>query len=66
MEMMATTLPGEAVHVEPRGREDPLPPPFAPGVRVLSEECPGELDPAGTATEVGLVLRAHVVDVRHQ
>jgi hypothetical protein len=30
---------------------------------VFSQEGPGKLDPAGAATEVGLVLCPHLVDV---
>jgi hypothetical protein len=41
VEMMAATLAGEPVHVEPCGGEDPLPRPFAPGMRVLPQEGSG-------------------------
>jgi hypothetical protein len=41
VEMVAATLAGEPVHVQPRGREDSLPRPFAPGARVLPEEGAG-------------------------
>ena len=52
VEMVAAALAGEAVHVESRGGEDPLPRLFAPRVRVLPQEGSGQLDPAGSATEV--------------
>ena len=35
-----------------RGREEPLPGPFAAGVRVLSGQVSRELDPAGAAIEI--------------
>src|SRR5206468_7829144 len=54
VEMMAATLAGETVHVEPCGWKDPLPRPFAPGMRILPQEGSGSLDPAGPATEIGL------------
>jgi hypothetical protein len=41
VEMVAVPLASETVHVESRGREDPLPRPFAPGVWILPEESPG-------------------------
>ena len=63
VEMVAAALPGETIHVESRGGEDSLPRPFPTGVRVLPQEGSGQLDPAGTAPEVGLVLCPHLVDV---
>jgi hypothetical protein len=41
VEMVAATLAGNVVHVESRGREDPLPRPFTPSVWVLAEEGSG-------------------------
>src|SRR5439155_426848 len=66
MEVVTATLPGETLHVEARGREDPLPPPVPAGVRVLARQGVGQLDPAGAATEVGLVLLARALEVGDQ
>jgi hypothetical protein len=41
VEMVAAPLAGEAIHIESGGRKDPLPRPFAPGMRVLPEEGSG-------------------------
>jgi hypothetical protein len=41
VEMVAATLAGETVHAEPCGWENPLPRPFAPGLRVLPQEGSG-------------------------
>src|SRR5437667_458151 len=41
VEMMAPPLTGETVHVEPCSGENPLPRPFAPGMRVLPQEGSG-------------------------
>lgn len=50
--MMAAALPGQTVDVVSRGGEHPLPRPFAPGMGVLVQERPGQLDPAGSSTAV--------------
>ena len=41
VEMVAATLAGETVHIESCGGEDPLPRPFASGMRVLPQEGSG-------------------------
>ena len=41
VEMVAAPLPGDAIHIESGGRKDPLPRPFASGMRVLPEEGSG-------------------------
>jgi hypothetical protein len=41
VEMVAAPLPGDAIHIESGGRKDPVPRPFAPGMRVLPEEGSG-------------------------
>ena len=46
VEVVTATLAGDAVHVDARGREDPLPSPGSPGVRVLAQERPGQVDSA--------------------
>ena len=56
VEMVTATLAGDAVHVDARGREDPLPSPGSARVRVLAEERAGQLDPAGAVPEVVFVL----------
>lgn len=58
VEVVAAPLAGHGLYVETRGGEDPLPAPFAPGVRVLAQERAGQFDPAGAVAEVGLVLLA--------
>src|SRR5262249_32549925 len=49
---VAAALAGDAVHVDTRGREDPLPTPIPPGVRVFAKKRAGQLDPACPAPEV--------------
>ena len=66
MEVVTATLAGDAVHVDARGREDPLPSPGSARVRVLAEERAGQLDPAGAVPEVAFVLPAHPLEVPKQ
>src|SRR5262249_50718241 len=61
VEVVPTTLAGDAVHVDARGREDPLPSPGSARVRVLAEERAGQLDPARAVPEVAFVLPAHAL-----
>ena len=56
VKVVPASLAGDGLHVETRGGEDPLPAPFAAGVRVLAQQRAGQFDPAGAVTEVGLVL----------
>jgi hypothetical protein len=58
VEMVPAPLPRDAIHIETRGRENPLPGPVAARLPVLTNESARQLDPAGTAPKVGLVLRA--------
>src|SRR5215470_20073496 len=66
VEVVPATLAGDAVHVNARGREDPLPSPGSAGVRVLAEERAGQLDPAGAVPEVVVVLPAPPLEVGEQ
>ena len=63
MQMVAAALTGGPVEVVPRSGEDPLPGPLAAGVRVLAGQGPGPLDPAGAASQVGLVLALHALEM---
>ena len=56
VKMMAPSLARGAVDVEAGCREDPLPWPFVAGVWVLACEGPGQFDPAGAASQVGIML----------
>src|SRR5437867_7736212 len=66
MEMVTATLAGLGVHVKTRGRKYPLPPQFAPGVRVLAYQRARQLDPGRAAPEIGLVRFSDALDVTHQ
>lgn len=66
VEVVTAMLAGDAVHVDARGREDPLPSPGSARVRVLAEERAGQLDPAGAVPKVVFVLPAHPLEVREQ
>src|SRR5829696_5019398 len=57
---------GTEVVVMARRREDPLPAPFAGGVRILAPQGIGEGDLARTVGEVTLVLLADVFQVQSQ
>src|SRR5262245_55077370 len=46
MQMMATTLAGDLVHVGARGWKDPLPSPLTARVRILPREGPRQVNPA--------------------
>ena len=41
VKVMAAPLAGGAVHLEARGREDPLPSPVSAGARILAQERAG-------------------------
>src|SRR5437867_8998478 len=66
VEMVAAALAREAIHIYAGGREDPLPPQSRPAFGYSASQRAGELDPAGALPEVGLVLRAHALDVGDQ
>jgi hypothetical protein len=66
VEVVAAPLAGHGLYVETRGREDPLPAPFAAGVRVPAQERAGQFDPTGAVAEVGLVLLASAFQVGGQ
>jgi hypothetical protein len=66
VEVVTATLAGDAVHVEARGREEPLPSQGSARVRVLAEERAGQLDPAGAVPEVAVVLPAPPLEVGEQ
>jgi hypothetical protein len=63
VQMVAAALTGGPVEVVPRGWEDPLPGPVTAGVRVLAGQGPGQLDPAGATSHVGLVLPLHALEM---
>jgi len=56
VQVVATPLARHSVDVEAGGRKHPLPYPLAPGVRVLPGERPGQLHPAGSASQISIVL----------
>jgi len=63
VQVMTAALARGAVEVEAGGRKDPLPRPLPAGVRILAGQGPGQLDPAGTACQVGLVLPLYSLQV---
>jgi hypothetical protein len=63
VEMMSPTLPGPAIRMEPRRREDPLPRPFAAGIGILSRQRVRKLDPPRTHCYVPRVEPAHALDM---
>src|SRR4030067_752310 len=56
VQVMAPLLGRLAVHVVPSCRKRPLPGPLSPCIRVLARERAGQLDPAGAARQVLVVL----------
>lgn len=66
VEMVAAVVAAGLVPVHARGGEDPLPGPLAPGVGVFAFEGCGELDPAGAAGAVLLVLQADTLEVARE
>src|SRR5262245_12526005 len=64
MKVMPAELTGFAVTVVAGGGKDPLPAPFAAGVRVLLRECVRQLDPTGASGEVQIMELARGFDVR--
>ena len=58
VQMMPAELAGEAVAVETRGREDPLPGSFSTGVRVLPQQRRRQFHPATAPRQIVLVLGA--------
>jgi len=63
VQVVASLLACLALDVVSRGGEDPLPGPLAGGGRDLLGERAGELDPAGAAHEVALVLGPYALEV---
>ena len=55
VQAVAAPLTGHAVHIEASRREDPLPSPGSPGVRVLAQERPGQVDSASTMPEIAFI-----------
>lgn len=66
MQMVAAALSGGVVDVGSRGREDPLPGPLPTGVRILSREGRGQLDPTGPGGQVALMQLLDGGDVADQ
>lgn len=66
VEVVAAALAGHPVHIEARGREDPLPAPLPAGMRVLPLQGSRKFDPAGALPEVGLVLPTHPLEMCRQ
>ncbi len=66
MQVVPAPLAGHPVDVDPGSRKDPLPTLLPARVRVLPHQGSRELDPAGTAPEVLLVLSPHTVEVPRQ
>src|SRR5262245_57670525 len=52
-------LAGRPIHIQTRGREDPLPRPLATRIRILPGERGGKLNPACRVLQVALMLSAH-------
>jgi hypothetical protein len=63
VEVVSTAFVGDRVEVDACGGEEPLPGPFARSAGVLDAEGVGNLDVAGAAAEIGLVLAAYVLEV---
>jgi hypothetical protein len=56
MQVVPTKLAGQAISIDTRGREDPLPDPFPAGVRVLPEQGSRQRDPACPGCKIISVL----------
>src|SRR5713101_5708462 len=57
--MMSAPLAGEPLHVHAGRREDPLPHPLSPRIRVFPTERRRKLDPPGSALHVTTMLLPH-------
>jgi len=64
--MVPAPLAGVAIDAEAGRGKEPLPPPLAAGVGVLAAKRSRQLDPAGPAREVALVLRADTLEMARQ
>lgn len=63
MQVVAPPLAGHPIDVDPRRRENPLPSPLPAGVRILSHQRPRELDSAGAARQIPLMLTPHQLEM---
>ena len=63
VEMVAPPLAGDAIHVDPRGGERPLPPPFPAGGRILPGKSPRQLHPPRAMLEIALMLSPHQIQM---
>src|SRR5262249_52452331 len=66
VQVVTATLAGLAVSMATRGREDPLPRPFAAGRWRLAAERRRQRYPAGAPAHVVLVLGAHAIEMPRQ
>src|SRR2546427_13074023 len=57
--MMSAPLAGEPLHVHAGRREDPVPHPLSPRIRVFPSERRRKLDPPGSALHVTAILLPH-------
>src|SRR2546422_3224424 len=59
VQMMSAPLAGEPLHVHAGRREDPVPHPLSPRIRVFPSERRRKLDPPGSALHVTAILLPH-------
>ena len=66
MEVVTASLARTGINILSRGREDPLPWPFAPGARVLPLQRVREFYPTRAGADVGIVLALDGLDMGRQ